>query len=152
MLLFIHGVGNRQINRRKPIRLRQSAKNQILSLQMRVIAGLTSFNRADHDVCREACAELSRAKSTAAAIGAWTMRKSDSRCRNRARPRRAGLLAVSKFEKHSWRRGAPLHPSEQDDFALSLTLSQIGGDPTTVRNEAMNAVTFAGGSASALST
>src|SRR5258708_36520136 len=102
--------------------------------------------------CREACAELSRAKSTAAAIGAWTMRKSDSRCRNRARPRRAGLLAVSKFEKHSWRRGAPLHPSEQDDFALSLTLSQIGGDPTTVRNEAMNAVTFAGGSASALST
>jgi len=48
--------------------------------------------------------------------------------------------------------GAPLHPSEQDHFALSLTLSQIGGDPTTVRNEAMNAVTFAGGSASARST
>jgi hypothetical protein len=34
---------------------------------------------------------------------------------------------------------------------LSLTRSQIGGDPTTVRNDAMNAVTFAGGSASALS-
>jgi hypothetical protein len=43
------------------------------------------------------------------------------------------------------------HASEQDDIALSWTLSQIGGDPTTVRNEAMNAVTFAGGSASALS-
>src|SRR5258706_9631582 len=42
MLLFIHGVGNRQINRRKPIRLRQNAKNQILSLQMRVIARLIS--------------------------------------------------------------------------------------------------------------
>jgi hypothetical protein len=86
------------------------------------------------------------------ATGAWAKRKSDSRRRNRARPRRAGLLAVSKSRKHSWRRGAPLHPSEQDDFAWSWTLSQIGGDPTTVRNEAMNAVTFAGGSASALST
>src|SRR5258708_25475541 len=110
MQLFIHGVGNRQINRRKPIRLPQS------------------------DRCT------------------WTKRKSDSRYRKRARARRAGLLAGSKSKKHSWRRGATLHPSEPDDFAPSLTLSQIGGDPTTVRNEAMNAVTFAGGSASALST
>src|SRR5258708_4687162 len=109
MPLFIHGVGNRQINRRKPSRLPQSDR------------------RLDEAQIR-------------------------SRCRNRARPRRAELLAVSKSKKHSWRRGAPLHPSEQDYFALSWTLSQIGGDPTTVRNEAMNAVTFAGGSASARST
>jgi hypothetical protein len=34
---------------------------------------------------------------------------------------RAGLRAVSKFKKHSWTQRAPLHPPEQDHFALTST-------------------------------